>query len=79
MHLAKQFTHRVVFRIPEHKQSPKGEASHIPDHLSACFIWTSAETETVPGQEGAAFTFFTNAKHQHIGDLISVESQNRTS
>lgn len=34
-HLAKQFTHPVIFRIPEHKRSPEGETSYVPTPPSA--------------------------------------------
>lgn len=44
MHLAKQFTHCAIFRIPEHKRSLKGEASHILCHLSTRWIWTHPDT-----------------------------------
>lgn len=46
MHLAKQFTHPVIFRMPQYKRSPKGETSHIPHHLSVWFIWRYADTGT---------------------------------
>lgn len=54
MHLAKQFTHRAVFRIPEHKRSLKGEASHILCHLSARWIWTHPDTQTAAAAAAAA-------------------------
>lgn len=79
-HLAKEFTHPVIFRIADYKRSAQGETSHILRHLSAWFTWGYADTETTKWINNVPFVkvvaaltppFFNNNNKQKFKQMHS--------